>query len=303
MQVSLPRPHQCYTPDQQFWDMYPDDLPLPPDIDHDASHRPAHFQAEVKDLKTRDWLIEPKTREEGCRRVWQGYLACITQVDHALGQLLDHLSQNGLDQNTLVVYTSDHGAYSGTFGVREKAPGICSEAVCRVPLICRVPGVTKKGHVCKQLVESIDVTATLATLCSLEPMDWVDGGDITAQLGGSDEPIKQVAVTENVWSKAMRWGPWRFVHYQPKMFDGQDVGELYHLEDDPREHNNLYHDPDYQATVQQCRLLLLEWLIGTTRPTTVWPLPTDRSPLACDGKESNTAGAGWRIEQGFRNYI
>ena len=91
--------------------------------------------------------------------------------------------------------------------------------------------------------------------------------------------MRKVAVTENCWSKALRWGRWRFVHYQPEMFDEPDVGELYDLAQDPNEARNLYADPMHQEVVQQCRRLLLEWLIRTTRVVNCGPAPiTPSSP-------------------------
>jgi len=307
VQCSLPRPHECYTPDRKFWDMYPADLALPPTIHNSAAHRPPHFQAMVEKLKTQEWFIEPKTFDAGCRRVWRGYLACITQVDFALGELLSYLQRTGKDSNTIIVYGTDHGAYEGTFGVPEKAPGICSEAVCRVPMLWYVPGVTDKGLVSRQLVENIDITPTLLSLCNLPSLDTTDGHDLTPLLKGEYKPLREVAVTENVWSKALRWGPYRFVHY-PKVLFGHDVGELYNLEKDPDETTNLYHDPASQTTVAECRKQLLEWLTMTTRYVTVLPAPAGLPPsrtalLAPDCKESNKVGVEERIRRNRINYI
>jgi len=305
--ASLPRPHECYTPDRKFWDMYPEDLALPPTIHNSAAQRPPHFQAMVEGLKTHQWLIEPKTFDAGCRRVWRAYLACITQVDYALGELLDYLRRTGKDKNTIVIYGSDHGAYSGTFGVPEKAPGICSEAVCRVPHIWYVPGVTVQGLVSRQLVENVDITPTLTSLCGLPPMDTIDGHDLSPLLRGDDKPVREVAVTENPMSKALRWGPWRFVHYPRAMF-GTDVGELYNLENDPNETQNLYHDIAFQQVVSEGRKLLLEWLADTTRYVTAYPPPSQVGPyvyalLAQDDKESNRVGMEDRIRRNALNYL
>ncbi|MEW5979625.1 MAG: sulfatase-like hydrolase/transferase [Acidobacteriota bacterium] len=304
VQVSLPRPHQCYTPDKRFWEMYPDDLALPKTLYQDDAHRPPHFRAMVKRLKDMKWLIEPKTFEAGCRRVWRGYLACITQVDHALGQLMDYLDQAGIVGSTIVLYGSDHGGYEGTFGVPEKAPGICSEAVCRVPLIWRVPKVTPAGAVCSQFVENLDIGPTIAALCGLPPMETADGIDLSGLLQGASKPVRDVAVTENPWSKGLRWGPWRFVHYQEEMF-GKDTGELYNLENDPDETTNLYEAQAYRSVVQQCRRLLLEWLIRTSRIVTALPAPEGRefSQTAADGKESNKIGVTDRLRRGNVNYL
>ncbi len=138
VQASLPRPHECYTPDRQFWDMYPDDLALPPTLYNSAAHRPPHFQAMAEHLKQYEFPIKPSNFEAGCRRVSHAYLACITQVDYSLGELVSYLERTGKRENTIIIYGSDHGAYSGTYGIAEKAPGICSEAVCRVPMVWSV---------------------------------------------------------------------------------------------------------------------------------------------------------------------
>lgn len=305
MHVSLPRPHQCYTPDRKFWDMYPEDIELPATFEQDPSGRPPHFRRVVDRYKNSTWHIEPKTFDAGSRRVWRGYLAAITQVDYALGELLDYLDAHGLAENTIVLYHADHGAYSGTFGIPEKAPGICSEAVCRIPMLWRAPGLTKPGHVVESFVENIDVAPTLTSICGIDSINTADGCDIAELLSGAATSVRDVAVTENPWSRALRWGPWRFVHYQPEMFKG-DVGELYNLDDDPNETTNLYSDPEHQGTVNHCRRLLLEWLIRNTRTTTVWPplgWPEIGYPTAADGKESNTAGPEARRDRGQIDYL
>jgi arylsulfatase A-like enzyme len=298
VKVSFFRPHECYTPAKPFWDMYPDDLALPPTIDQDPSGRPPHFRRQVERYRTMQGLIEPKGFEHLARRVWHGYLGNITHCDHALGELMAYLDESGLSDNTIVIYMADHGAYSGTFGVPEKAPGICSESVCRVPMIWRVPGVTR-GAVCRQLVESVDVAPTLASLCGAGALDWADGKDISALLAGEDKPVREQAVTENPWSKALRWKQWRYVHYQPEMFGGQDVGELYDLHADPNETRNLYHDAASQDAVRQCQRQLLDWLIKSTRHVTAWvpPFwPDQKLPIAGDGKETNVPGIPARFK-------
>ena len=304
IQVSLPRPHQCYTPDARFWEMYSDGLALPRTLYQDDSKRPPHFREMVHRLKNMKWLIEPKTFEAGCRRVWRGYLACITQVDYALGQLMDWLDQSGKTGDTIVLYGSDHGGYEGTFGVPEKAPGICSEAVCRVPFIWRVPDLASVGRVCSHFAENIDIGPTLAALCHLPTIETSDGKDLTNLLRDGGDAVREVAVTENPWSKGLRWGPWRFVHYQKGMF-GNDEGELYNLENDPDERRNLYRDSGYQNIVQECRRLLLEWLIETTRFVTAWPPPEGKefSQTVADGKESNKAGIADRLRRHSLNYL
>jgi len=263
MQVSLERPHDPCIPAQEFWDMYTDDLDLPATFHNPCDHRPPHFRKQHQSWRERsgeDFMRRARLR-------WRGYLASITHMDHAVGHLLDYLDRTGLAKDTIVVYNADHGGYMSQFGIREKAPGICSEAVCRVPFLWRVPGVTEAGALNDALVENVDIAPTFTALAGLPPMPTVDGKDISALLAGSDEPVREVAVTEHPQSKALRWKNWRFVHYQEQMF-GEDVGELCDGEADPDETNNLYHDPDHQDVVNACRKKLLEWLIATTRVRT-----------------------------------
>ena len=268
--VALQRPHQPFLPQQKFWDMYPEDIALPATFDQDPSHRPAHFQRMWRKLREVDWPYgEPgEPADAGPRRMWRGTLACVTQVDDVFGMVLRGLEERGLSENTIVVYQSDHGCYHGIHGVLEKAPGICSDAVCRVPMIWRVPGVTKGGHEATQPVENVDFVPTVTSLCGVPPMERADGCDLTPLLQGEDPKLRDIAVTENIWSKALRMGKWRFVHYQPEMFGGADVGELYDMEADPDETTNLYHDSAHAEIVQQCRRALTEWLIRTTRAST-----------------------------------
>ena len=133
-------------------------------------------------------------------------------------------------------------------------------------------------------------------------METVDGSDISVLLAGSLRSIREVSVTENPWSKAIRFGDWRLVHYQPEMFEG-DTGELYNVRLDPDEAENLYFMPEQREVVEQGRRLLLEWLIRTTRVRTCWP-PVVNSPrepfyyaIAGDGNEGNSAGPALRNRQ------
>lgn len=308
--VALSRPHHPLFPQQQFWDMYPQDIALPETINQDPSHRPAHFQKMWQWMRTYKWPFNQpgQTWIDGARRAWRGTLACITQVDDVMGHLLAGLEARGVRDNTIIVYHSDHGCYHGIHGLPEKAPGISSDDICRVPFIWHVPGVNKPGHVSDQLVELVDVANTLTHLCGLPAMTTTNGCDLSPLLRGDSTPVRNVAVTENPMSKSIRFGDFRLVHYQPEMF-GQDTGELYNLTLDPTESRNLYHDPAHAQIVHQGRQLLLEWLIRTTRYRTMWPsaLPLTNGyqlyETASDGYESNTAGPQQRIAEGKVHYL
>jgi choline-sulfatase/uncharacterized sulfatase len=307
IQLSYPRPHHILTPDQKFWDMYPADIAPPATLNADCAHRPANFQAMVKYCREElPWTFEPKTYEAAAHRVWRGTLALATQNDFFFGRLFEFLKATGRYDNTVILVTADHGLYHGHFGIMEKAPGICSDAIGRVPSVWRIPGVAG-NRVVPGFFEHVDTPLAFCALAGLPPMDTVDGVDASPLLRGDVTAVKDVAVTEWPWSKALRWRNWRFVHYHREMYDGEDVGELYDIEADPDEQRNLYHEPAHQAVVNECRRRLLEWLTATTRVTTMWPYLDDDWPafqgktthaLSADGREPNTKGPRGRLRAG-----
>jgi arylsulfatase len=271
IQVAFQRPHHPLLPQARFWDLYPEDIALPDALGELPAHRAPHFRTQWTLHHDGPWEYGADGEEiaAGFRRAWRGTMACVSQVDDVFGMLLQGLEDRGLAGNTLVLYSSDHGAYHGIHGLREKAPGICSDAVCRVPLLWRVPDAVPAVR--DALVEAVDLAPTLVSLCGLPPMDGADGVDVTPLLRGDTAPVRRAAVTENPWSKAIRWDRWRLVHYPRAMFDGADEGELYDLDADPGETRNLYHDPAARDTVAEGRRLLMDWLIETTRTVTTHP--------------------------------
>ena len=134
--VSLPKPHQCYTPAFEFWNLYDEaELTLPPNADYDLAGKSPALRETAAYYRDHPWqLFEPKTFEAGRLRKLHGYLGNVSHVDHAVGELLDWLRTSGAAADTIVVYSSDHGDYACEHGIMEKAPGICSNAITRIPM-------------------------------------------------------------------------------------------------------------------------------------------------------------------------
>ncbi|MBN1863854.1 MAG: sulfatase-like hydrolase/transferase [Victivallales bacterium] len=269
--VSFPKPHSVYCPAQRFWDLYDTEkIHLPPNADYEMVHKAPNLVASRKGYENLDWVeFEPKTYEAGRKRKLHGYLGCISQVDFAVGEIMEWLDSNGLSENTIIVYSSDHGDFATEHGLIEKAPGISSDAITRIPFIWRCPGRFKSGHVSKEIVETVDVSQTLCSLAGIEPMLTSDGKDITPLLKGENREIHNIGVTEFAWSKSVREGDFRMVYYPLEMFakeypDG--FGELYDLKNDPWEMTNLYFDPQHQDRIRHMQKKLMDWLVTTTRP-------------------------------------
>ncbi len=234
-----------------------------------------HLRAMAQTWRTANWqLFEPKTFEAGRLRKLHGYLGNVSHVDHAVGELLDYLDMNGLGEDTIVIYSSDHGDYACEHGILEKAPGICSDAITRIPMIWRWNGKFPAGHPVDEIVEAVDFTNTICSLAGLDALETADGMDISHLLRGEAGAVHRVGVTEFAWSKSVRKGRYRLVSYPREMFADDyphGFGELYDLEADPWEMNNLFFDPQYDPVVREMQLELVDWLVTTTRPTTIHP--------------------------------
>lgn len=282
--ASFPRPHQCTAPSQSFWDLYDSDtLTLPPNADYDLqkSHKAPHMIQTAQRWRGGHWaLMEPRSFEAARRRKLHGYLGAISQVDHAVGQILDTLKRLQLDENTIVIYTSDHGDYATEHGIMEKAPGICSDAITRVPMLVRWADHCKAAHRVKQVTELIDIAPTLCALAGLEPMLTADGCDLSGLLTGGTENAFRPGITENAWSKSIRLGRHRLVYYPQAMFTADypdGFGELYDLQEDPWEMHNLYFEPACAQTVMHLKDMLMDRLTTTTRVRTTQPRTVEDS--------------------------
>jgi arylsulfatase A-like enzyme len=177
------------------------------------------------------------------------YLACIESVDDGVGRLLDYLDKSGLADDTIVVYTSDQGFYLGEHGWFDKR--FMYEESLRTPLVVRWPGVAKPGRVEEAIVSNVDFAETFLDAASAAVPDDMQGRSIVPLLRGQ---------TPDDWRDSFYYhyyeGPERDHHVfkhegvtngRAKLIHFYTLGEweLYDLEADPHELNNVYDEPHY----------------------------------------------------------
>ncbi len=188
------------------------------------------------------------------QRYMRDYMACISSVDKSVGKLLDYLKDNNLDENTIVIYTSDQGFYLGEHGWFDKR-WMYKESL-NSPLLISWPGVIKAGSVNNDLVSNLDFGETLID---------VSGGQIPSDMqGASMLPVLKGETPAN-WRTGHYYhyyehpsehnvlrhygittAKYKLIHYYYDM----DKWELFDLEKDPQEMHNIYDNPAY-ADVQQ----------------------------------------------------
>ncbi|MBK1876501.1 sulfatase [Pelagicoccus mobilis] len=247
--MGIQKPHVPYLAPDKYFEHYPKEgleYVLPPSDFWDQAPRTA------RDSRFEAFGFELGKENSDLRRDYmQSYHACITFLDAQLGLVLDALEETGQADNTIVVFTSDHGYQLGEHFLWGKVSlfDICD----RVPFIVRAPGMTTAGSSSEGLVELIDIYPTLADLCSIEIPDHVQGKSIVPMLedpsvAGKDVSYTVVARGKNL-GKAVRTQRWRY----SKWIDGE---ELYDLENDFHEHKNLANSPEYAPVMKAMRYRL-----------------------------------------------
>jgi arylsulfatase A-like enzyme len=192
------------------------------------------------------------------RRYMEDYLRCITSVDESVGEVLDFLQENGLDENTMVVYTSDQGFYLGEHGLFDKR--FMYEEALRTPLMVKYPDKIRKGSVSAQLVLNLDITPTLLDIAGAEIPSDMQGESLQKTWDGSNEWRQAIYYHfyEKGWGVSPHYGirsdRYKLIHF----YDLIDSWELYDLQNDPNEMNNLIQHPEYKQIVADLKIRLRE---------------------------------------------
>jgi len=236
MWIGFYGPHHPYVPSGRFAHMYdPDDMPPFHRDKDDLKKKPVEYRLyfQIEDHKYRGF---PDASDLTYRKMKAAYYGMVSQLDWQLGLILETLKEQGLEDNTIVVFTADHGEFLGDHGITAKAPFLL-DCMLHMPCLIRFPG-GPNNLALDNLTESVDLFPTLAHLADMEIPEWIQGRDLTPLITGKGEYEDREAVyAEAVDKKCLRTKEWKLIHYP-----GKDYGELYHIAEDPYEFNNLYAD-------------------------------------------------------------
>lgn len=258
--VGFFRPHTPYVAPKTYFDLYSEkDMPVVSGIKEDQADIPAPGLGSYK--KEQDKLTDDLRRQTR-----QAYLASISFMDAQVGRVVEALDRLGLSDNTIIVFTSDHGYHMGEHGLWQKMS--LFEESARVPLLIVAPGASAKGAVAKAPVSHVDLYPTLAELCGVKAPGNLQGQSLVPmlkdpQVTGRGWALTQVmrgggaaraSVTTNVgadgprfFGYSLRTPRWRYTEWQ----EGKKGRELYDHDADPRELTNLAEKPDYAKTVEE----------------------------------------------------
>lgn len=248
MAVGLYRPHTPYVAPKKYFELYPREQIEVPQVP--KNYLQSLPQPAVKSLTRKS---EHRLNDDLARQAIQAYYASITFADAQLGRVLDALEANDLSDNTIVLFTSDHGYHMGEHGHWQKTT--LFENAARVPLVIAGPGVTQAGAVCNTPVEMVDFYPTLAELCSLQIPKFVSGVSLVPALRDVDSPlrdkrgnVRNSALTQYASGYSLRTDRYRYTEWGP---DGSEGAELYDHNSDPEELINLAEQEQAQKIIKE----------------------------------------------------
>ena len=253
LNASFIAPHFPLIAPKRFWDMYPlDEIDLPEIPEGHLDNLHPVYQ------RFRTMFGFPQFPDDIVRQARAGYYALITYLDEKIGELIDALKETGQYENTVIIHISDHGDMNGEHGMWRKSNFY--EASSRVPL-----QIVWKDHIAgnqriSQAVSLVDVVATICDIVDEHLQSPLDGDSLLPLMTTGDDNWKDEAFSEYLAHGVDRpMAMLRRGHYKLN-YSWNDPVELYDLQDDPNEFNNLADSPAHQDIIADLtRRILSDW--------------------------------------------
>jgi arylsulfatase A-like enzyme/alpha-L-fucosidase len=246
MYLGFPCPHDPRWSAKEFRDLYdPAKLPLPP------NYQPVHAYNIGVDMTCRDERLEawPRT-PEAIRRHLHDYYSLITGMDRDIGRLLDALDKQALAENTIIIFSSDQGIALGSHGLMGKQN--LYDDTQRVPLLISGPGIPQGKSAALGYVH--DIFPTICELAMVPVPEGIDGRSLAPVIRGKSEKVRdQLMMAYTNTQRSVRDGRWKLIRLAQI-----NRTQLFDLEKDPRELNDLAADPQHAGQIERLLALLKE---------------------------------------------
>jgi arylsulfatase A-like enzyme len=275
--VGFFRPHTPYVSPKDFFDLYPkQDMPVIRGVKED--------RADIPPIALQSYKNPPKMTDDQRRECVQAYRASISFMDMQVGHVVDALDRLGFADNTVIVFTSDHGYHMGEHGLWQKMS--IFEESARVPLLIVAPNVPKKGTVARTPVGLIDLYPTLTELCGVKAPGNLQGQSLVpmlkeANVEGRGWALSQVTRTsgperskKRIFGYSLRTQRWRYTEWD----EGKQGRELYDHDGDPKELTNLADKPAEAKTAETLAKQLHAAIAASFPPSGKTP-PVIEGPL------------------------
>jgi arylsulfatase len=241
-------PHHPFAPPNEYYDRYdPAKLPSPPYRQGELKTKSLYQRIDHEGSTGGRSVSFTRTDDLTHRKITAAYYAMIEEVDFHVGRILKALEDSGQADNTIVIYSADHGEMLGDHGIYLKGPHFYEGAV-RIPFIVRWPGRYKAGLKTDALVEMVDVVPTLLEACGIPVPQGVQGKSLTALLKG-DTTTHRDSIYSEYYDSAGPYDPppmvtmVRTAGHKLIYYHSLEFAEMYDLEKDPGELENIWARP------------------------------------------------------------
>ena len=288
--IALNFPHPPYTVEEPYFSMY-DRNNIPTPIKSKFDDKPEY----MKLMYERYGLINLEKKD--FREIKATYYGMITRVDHQLGEVINKLKVIGQYENSAIFFISDHGDFTGDYGLTEKWPNAFQDCLINVPLVAKIPGIFPKTKIFKQLIQTIDLFPTILNIARIQTPYTHFGKNLIPLIQGDIDKIRTAVFAEGGYninepqcfenvvkspdiphvgiyydktnipvqkpqsvarSVMIRTESWKLII--------RDAGkeELYDLIYDPSENKNLIYDNSYKRIKTELKELLLRWYLQSS---------------------------------------
>jgi len=205
----------------------------------------------------------PYHSELNIERYYKRYSEALMAVDDSIGRVMEQLEKMGAAEDTLVIYMGDNGFMFGEHGLIDKR--VAYETSIRVPMLMRCPALFEGGTVVEDVVANIDIAPTVMEAMGLQKPPHMDGASFIPLGQGREVDWRDYFLYVYYWEKnfpqsptvfALRGDRYKYITY----YGLWDADELYDLQNDPNESENLWQDPAYDATVEEMETRLYEMM-------------------------------------------
>ena len=267
-------PHHPWTPPEPFASVYdPENLPVPQRKKGEDKYLPS-FYFYAKDLPDSEF-----------QRMCAAYYGMISHIDHHIGRILKYLKEINQLENTIIIFTSDHGDYNGDHGLIRKA-NFLFDNILKVPFLIRLPNKKSAGMIYKGNTQHEDIIPSLFEYLNIPIPDNVQGESFASVLTkGKNGKSREYSFFEYYkYAVGVSKGTWKLIYYPPKTWPWKSVPQientketfqilslpkrgngfvLTNSEKDPLEYDNLIGDEEYINIESELKQALFTWLLDT----------------------------------------
>ena len=290
LQIGIPGPHPPYDPTQDYIDKYEGrDLPQPI-LDRAAIERQPSALRKLREQHLavdHDAVVhlENPTADQ-LRRQRVHYYANVTMIDAQVGKLIEALERRGVLEDTIIIFTSDHGDCLNDHGHSQK--WTMYEQSVRVPAIVWAPGRVKQGAMIDDLVSLFDFGPTILELAGLTVPKWMEARSLLPYLSDGQTEARDFVFAEHAGDRILSGTKFmtmiRDRRYKLVHFVENDEGQLFDLAADPTEVHDLWDSPAHQAVKAGLIQEILKWRIRSDLKTQGWTEAVMGRRLADKGK-------------------